>query len=931
MSVLRDAKRTIREAMSDVSDVAGDVAESVGGAAKAVGEGYVTYAEGFAKGAALRRYEPEWGGLRESSTAGKVVKTIGELTGSIVAMEGLGAAVGVAAAALGLSGPLVPLASATLGALAYTAAEKSDLSDKGRDSILTIAAASLMGGRQIRKIYKAGKKIMEVSPEAASFVKAVKEGTKEFISSGTPEMITDLKAYRATKGLEKAPVEEVVRKALTDIMSNPKMGAAKYPELTKKMKSFMFDADGKVIQGVANMQVKINNAVDDATKNVLKAKAFEEGNIVKESWEKTLVGRVVDKGKETWRGLTKSFEDPGNAMAKIGHGEGYQLADEGHGVQRKLLAFSEQVVGLTEAKLVGKLRPKDPEAYKQLSRDVNAAIEAFGQGDTATVNKLLKTPLHSETFDTYKFAYNDFWEPHLAEKSIGTIKGGGYVPHAKRVKNILQGELGNNIPEELKAGFLMKRKGEIADWRDDDIVGVYRSYARAVSKKLSFDPLVNYFGKSDKHPELAAFINGVIETPRVKGGFIDSITGIRYKNQVELNHFNALANLPQQETMWARISPEAKVLAKKLTKLEDPKVLEYLNGKFAHQYMDTLPENFKRLAKKNSKLWDMIAHPFETSEGQNWLMSRAGGLAEEMAQGGKVAEVNKLVKGGTSFDKAVAKILSDDDVWKRGIRRGNNLATETQFSMDKGMKGKFFGSAVAEHPFLRPLVQFRRFQIAQMESVFNLLRSKGREVSIIRRGLRDEVNVVDRLNGMRVLRKGMKDGLAKAGKEDRVKMGSIIKELDEDMGFLKDEVKRIEPRELARSVSHIGKMIVKGSAPKLARVWLKWGLMGMMFDKVYTSQQKQGHVATSIAGQVPGLENVRGFDLSTRYYDPKYGLVGMVMSYTPFLGLVDSTLPGRPLTYAIHKALFGKEKKAKKGKSKSTGPRYGVSYNAPRY
>jgi hypothetical protein len=187
-------------------------------------------------------------------------------------------------------------------------------------------------------------------------------------------------------------------------------------------------------------------------------------------------------------------------------------------------------------------------------------------------------------------------------------------------------------------------------------------------------------------------------------------------------------------------------------------------------------------------------------------------------------------------------------------------------------------------------------------------------MDILRRNLSDEVNVVQRLQGMRTLQNGLERTYKTAGKEDRVIIKNMVSELKRDTGFLKDEVKRIEPRELARSATHIGRMIVKGSAPKLARTWLKWSAIGYAFNKTFTPENKARDVKFAVAGQVPGLEYLRAVDLSPRYYDPKYGVVAAASSYTPFLGLIDSSLPGRPITRLVHQTLFGKSESGKKGK-----------------
>jgi hypothetical protein len=899
-------ERESRGGESDFSGVLGGLRKAAGETVEAVSEAATTFGEGMASGASLRYYEPEWGGLKEGSTADVVVKTAGQIAGSLIPIEAGSAAIGAAAVAAGLSGAWIPLGAATLASLAYAAAEKNDLSDKGTNMILTGAAGVLLGAVKARGIASATKKLVKASPEASAFLKSVKEGTMSFLDRNT---VGELKAYRASKSMTDKPLQDVVHNALTDILSDPKAGASAYPKLTEKITKAMFDEKGELITDFAAKQIKVANAVKEATENVIKVDAAETAMKLADEWNQTTIGKVQSKLKDTWVGIRKSFEDPGATMGRIGHGEAYQLADDGSRIKMALHEFSAQNVSSVSGKLA-KMQKKNKTAYQALSKRVNAALE-----DPLNAGTHLKDSFDSEVYDVFKSEYLDFWKPQISKTGAGVIEG-GYVPHMKAVLAGAKGKLFDDIPVEMKSGFFKHRSGLLGEWVDDDLLGVHKAYVNSVSRKISFDPLLKYFGKSDQSPILASFINSVVENPRVPGGLLDYVTGIRYINQVKFNHFGAVSNLSQQETAKALVTPQATQLAKRLTKLKNPDIINFINSKFAKSYTDVLPDDVKILAK--AKGWAL--NPFETSEGRNWSFSRAAGLAEELVQDGRLA---KYTKEGMDFDKAVAKVLGDEKTWQRGMRRGHNLASSTQFTMNKGMKPELFGKALEEHPILRPILQFKRFQLAQMERVFNIFSPKGREMDIMRRGFKDEVNVVERFRSMKMLKKGLVANIKKAPNEERAIMKNMLKEVTEDMGFLKDEIKRIEPRDALRSSYHIGKMIVTGSAPKLARTWLKWGLMGLALErglsvgKEYTEGEKIRDVKFTALGQVPGLEVVRGMELSPRYFDPKYGIVSRMMSYTPGLGLIDSSLPGRPITRFVHQKLFGKGKEEGKRRSRN--------------
>ena len=145
-------------------------------------------------------------------------------------------------------------------------------------------------------------------------------------------------------------------------------------------------------------------------------------------------------------------------------------------------------------------------------------------------------------------------------------------------------------------------------------------------------------------------------------------------------------------------------------------------------------------------------------------------------------------------------------------------------------------------------------------------------------------------------------------------MKNVLSELKDDVTSLTDEVKRIEPRRFIRSAHEIGKTIVQGTSPKLARTWLKWGIVGYMFNKAYKGDKKASDLGYTVLGQIPGLDAVRGWDLSPRYFDPKYGIVANAVSVAPAIGMIDALIPGRPLTRGIHDKLFPKKEKQKKPK-----------------
>lgn len=844
---------------------------------------------------------------------GRTISDIaGNIAGSAISIGAGSSLAGVGLAALGFTGPLAPIIGGTIAGLAYAGLEKADLETKAKDGAVAAIIGAAAGALKLRGI---GKAVQGLAEGAETIKKAKALGNvDDFIIQGGKEVIDELKMYAHKKALPDKNLSTTLFNVVKDFQQDPmEVGKAMPKVVEKVLAKHALRENGLIKDEWLHDMSAAQNVVKEEVTKILATQAHLRGQELVDNWNNaSMIGK-------TWGAIKGGLADPGNLLASRPNGGMiFQMADDSV-FARDYLRTSAKINFEPFYEKLAKMSKKNPEEYKALSERVTAALE-----NRENAASILKNDFETDVYNGFKGSY-DFWMQNMEKMGLKVRKD--YVPHLTEMIKDPKSILGQDMPQELSEGFFGARKGQLKDFVRDDLIRVYNTYENFASRKIAYDPVIKLWKEKGSDPIIGKFLNGVVANRRIEGGVIDWITGQKYLNLVARNPFSAASNLAQQGLAEGHVSGEAFRLSKQLRKINDPEIVEYLNRSFSKFAESVIPKEILEGQSKGfaKNILDKMNF-FEMAEGRNWMASRAMGVSEELVQSSKYQQ---LIKSGKNLQDAAFQTLKESpDLWKRAMTRGSDLASKTQFSMAQGFKPALF-ELVAENPLLRIPLQFARFQASNLEATINLLRSSlpgklgsaGKELSIMRRGFQDEASVVQRLQAMRDLAKGAKSLLKEVPEAERGILKNMVKELGQDMGFLRQEVARVEPRSMLNTAEGLGKMIVGGSAPKLARTWLKWGLAGYIFNKEYTPEKKAGDIATVIGGQIPGLETVRGMDLNPRYIDPRYNMVSNTVSVIPGIGYVDALIPGRPITRAAFDRLgelFSPEKK-KKSKKRRRG------------
>ena len=876
--------------------------------------GFETFSRSLIRGATLDWAE-EIPGLTEKKPQlekgiGRTITEIaGELAGGIPTVAAGSLGIGAILGAAGMTGPLVPVLAGTLSAMTYEALRKAEPSDKAMGVALAAVGGGIAAKLRLRSLAKIAAR-GETGAAKEAVEKAVRFGgnLSDYVGADDTGKITkELTSYAAQKGLKMDRPAEVISAAVADFQKAPSAYGGQLKNTITAVTKNILEPDGTIKNEFLQGMTDVTSEVQKIQKQVFMNLAEQAGLEASEKFESSALGKTIGM-------IRHQFGDPRNIVSERPGGS-VMLSMVDNAVIQKNAMNSEALKFMSPvAKQWSKIIKKNPKEANGIAERVSQALE-----DRTNAAKYVKPGFEMDLFKSYEGRIN-YWREQLEKRGHPTIDN--YYTHMRDVIRDPKGTVGKSFPQGMGEAFLKERTGVLKDFVRHDIEKVFNTYENWVSRKLAYDPVVKHFYEGPQDAVVGKFISNVIGSRRVPGGIVDTMASIKYQNYIKRNWFSAFSNRSQVAMARAQVSPEAKKLGYALASSDDPRLVNFFEQRFSHFAEDILSENILTDMKKTGKLKGWLLNAFETSEAANWRDSRAMGLAQEVANN---PTYQKMVKNKTGIKEAAMHVLFNDpqskitmrkgfevgSLMERAMRRGEDLAMGTQFSTTQGYKPALF-EAASENPALRLPLQFQRFQASQLGSVWNLLvqQGKGQELSILRRGFQDEVNVVERFRAMKNLHTGL-DKL-KVDKTMRGVVQNMKTELKEDIGFLRDEVNRIEPRSRLRSSMEVGKMIVTGAAPKLARTWLKWGLVGYLFNKEYTKAQKQKDVGLVVGGQIPGLEIIRGQDLNPRYIDPKYGLVAGTVGFTPGVGLVDTLLPGRPITRGIHGALFGKKKKEKK-------------------
>lgn len=617
--------------------------------------------------------------------------------------------------------------------------------------------------------------------------------------------------------------------------------------------------------------------------------------------------------ERTKRFMQQQVGDVGKRVAREpGGGKIYQAAEEGVQYRQHLINSGRSLREGVE-KEMAKLPKRE---YRQMSERLFDALS-----DRGNAASYLKTDLDRRAYK----AYQDFWDLYKQEmENHGFATKEDYATHVRdffeKPGDNTTPSVYQRTPEEIKSGFFKERTGN-GRFEKADIMKTARVYEGSVSRALAYQPALDAYANAPKSTVVDGFLRGILFPERVDNVLMDPIAKARFNVYVRYNPWSALSNLSQKDMARLRVTPDAVKLAGLIgDHREELGLKSFLEGLLSSRSEDVMG----KVAKEAPDAYELYMRSEET----NWRASRALGVAQEVLNHPGYQEA---IKGGARPLDAVKAILNEravskangsllpETVLERAKIRGQNLASETQFINEPGFKPTLFEKGSGG--LLKLPLQFRRFGLSTLEATLDSFTNAGKEATILRRGFEDEASVVERLNALRITRKGA-ISLRSQYPERAKELTGLIKETSEDIASMEALVNKIEPRNAARSFYYLTSMSGKQFGVKAARLWAKWALAsgGAIYGaKKVTDKQKASALKRSAIQSLPGVEGLStGMDLAQGLGSgdtvPKSWAdagVDLAELLAMPVGIVDTMIPGKPISTSI-KNWIKKKKLAKK-------------------
>ena len=445
------------------------------------------------------------------------------------------------------------------------------------------------------------------------------------------------------------------------------------------------------------------------------------------------------------------------------------------------------------------------------------------------------------------------------------------------------------------------------DWEKHYISKYLPSYTR----ELFYRPIAeSYVGQYADHPEMTDFMTNILNPKNVTqtgatgkiGKAINYVTGKAYKNLVAYNPFSSAKNSTQRAWALANLTPEEMQIYKHISRHgEALGTKDFVEQPFQSRY-DFTDEGLTTDDKSSKR-----ATPFEMVEGGNWEAARAAGMAREVR---KSKPYQEAVKAGAPPAEALVVALNDPEVRRRGEVHGRELSERTNLDNRAGYRPRMYEALAQKAPVTKPMFMMTRFATGEPEYQYNTFSRSGSEKRILGRGFEDEVGIVGSKREAEQMIRGTKEA---------VKTGMISKDLGkQEIQSLKTKVKdanmridEIEPRSKMGALKAAGITAGVGVATDLVRGAIKSEVVPAVSNQ---SQKKvdeafQADIMRSIARNVPGMGGAYQLGEWTGAIDQSYPMapldkgIGAMIDYSPGpLGIIDNTIPGRPIRRSISSA-----------------------------
>src|SRR3990167_7471015 len=238
-----------------------------------------------------------------------------------------------------------------------------------------------------------------------------------------------------------------------------------------------------------------------------------------------------------------------------------------------------------------------------------------------------------------------------------------------------------------------------------------------------------------------------------------------YKNALNWNVGAAIQNNLQKQFSKIHISKEAAKLSSELysgRKNLSGNTLRALEQMSKDKSVLLEQEERQAIKPEGSKTsWNLFnakveeIEPFKAAEKTNWDSSEIDGLSQ---QAFRIPEFRQALASGKTSVEALEQVLSDPQNFKNAVRSGKRLAEATQLLSTVAAKPEIFRTL--SRTALYPIGMFKRFKSGQLE---NLIRTTffqegatgQRALSILKRGIDEEITPVEHLRAVEFIRKNV--------------------------------------------------------------------------------------------------------------------------------------------------------------------------------